>query len=539
MRLILFLLRASWRTVLFAGLVGCLSGAASVSLVATILRTLRAPGSSSLLVVGLFAALCAVVLVTRIGSQILLSRLTQNTLSRLRIELSRRILNSPLRHLEEIGAHRLLASLTDDVSTVTQAMNGIPVLGINLVILVCGAVYLGSLSFSLMLGGMVFTLLGVASYWYSARWARKYVWRSRIAQNVLLKHIRDLIEGVKELKMHRDRRRVFLDQVAQSEESVRKSKFVGDCLHDAAVTWGRLTFFIAIGLLLFGWPRIRPVDAATLTGYTLTILYLISPLEQIIGWLPLMGWAAVSVAQIERLDLMLDKAEEETTIPMPIPHWEQIEFAGVTYAYRCDGKLHSFVLGPVDLTLHVGEVVFIIGGNGSGKTTLAKLITGLYLPGTGEIRLDGHPITVNNREDYRQLFSAVFDDAFVFDSLWGLDPADLDQRAREYLSHLELDQVVTVNDGTFSTTQLSRGQRKRLALLTAYLENRPIYMFDEWAADQDPVFRKSFYLQILPELKRRGKTVVAITHDDRYFASADRVIKLEEGKVMKAFLQEG
>src|SRR5262249_39506394 len=139
---------------------------------------------------------------------------------------------------------------------------------------------------------------------------------------------------------------------------------------------------------------------------------------------------------------------------------------------------------------------------------------------------------------YRQLFSVVFDDAMIFESLWGLDDADRDIRAREFLRQLELDHLVTVTNGRFSMTSLSRGQRKRLALLTAYLENRPIYVFDEWAADQDPSFRKVFYLRLLPELKRRGKTVIAITHDDRYFASADRIVKLEEGKLVEAFRHE-
>jgi putative ATP-binding cassette transporter len=218
--------------------------------------------------------------------------------------------------------------------------------------------------------------------------------------------------------------------------------------------------------------------------------------------------------------------------------WREIEIAGLVHSYRREGQPHGFALGPIDMTLHPGEIVFIIGGNGSGKTTLGKLVTGLYVPEQGEIRVDGEPITAANRESYRQLFAAVFDNALLFDSLWGIGGADLDERARRYLRQLELDQVVTVTDGVFSTTQLSRGQRKRLALLTAYLEDRPIYLFDEWAADQDPVFRKVFYLELLPELKRQGKTVVAITHDDRYFAGADRVIKLEEGKVVEAFRHE-
>ena len=196
------------------------------------------------------------------------------------------------------------------------------------------------------------------------------------------------------------------------------------------------------------------------------------------------------------------------------------------------------MLGPIDVTIHRGQIVFIIGGNGSGKTTLAKLITGLYLPESGELRLDGQAITPSNREGYRQLFSVVFDDAMVFEGLWGLKAADLDQRAQEHLRALELGHVVTVSGGVFSTTKLSRGQRKRLALVTAYLEDRPIYLFDEWAADQDPMFRKTFYQRLLPELKSRGKTVVAVTHDDRYFAVADRVIKLEEGKVVQTLRHE-
>jgi putative ATP-binding cassette transporter len=539
MKLIYFLLRASWPVVLLAGLVGSVSGMASVALMALILQTLKDPNASSAVLVGLFAGLCGVVLLTQIATQVLLSWLTQTSVAQLQMGLCRRILDSPLKHLEEIGTHRMLASLTGDVSVVSQAMNGVPVLGVNIVILLCGMAYLGWLSPSLSLGAAVFCLFGMASYWYSSGRARRHLRRARDAQDVLLQHVQELIEGVKELKMHHARRREFVDDVLQSAEtSARHSQFIGDCLYNAAIAWGRLTFFIAIGLLLFVWPKIAQIEGATLTAYAVIIVYLMSPLEQIMGWLPFLGWAAVSVAQIDQLGLMLDQKETATATLAPIHRWRQIELAGVTHGYRRQGQPHGFVLGPIDLTLSPGEILFIIGGNGSGKTTLAKLLTGLYLPEAGEIRVDDQPLTDPQREGYRQLFSVVFDDAMIFNNLWGLSAADLDQRAQEYLRQLELDHVVTVTNGAFSTTELSRGQRKRLALLTAYLEDRPIYVFDEWAADQDPVFRRIFYLRLLPELKQRGKTVVAITHDDRYFASADRVVKLEEGKVVEAFRPE-
>ena len=175
--------------------------------------------------------------------------------------------------------------------------------------------------------------------------------------------------------------------------------------------------------------------------------------------------------------------------------------------------------------------MFLVGGNGSGKPTLSKLLVGLYSPENGEVRLDNALVTDENREAYRQHFSVVFSDYFLFDSLLGLDAPDLDDNARKYLSLLRLDNKLKIQNGVLSTTDLSQGQRKRLALLTAYLEDRSIYVFDEWAADQDPLFKEIFYYQLLPELKARGKTVVVISHDDKYYHVGDRIIKLDDGKL--------
>jgi putative ATP-binding cassette transporter len=203
----------------------------------------------------------------------------------------------------------------------------------------------------------------------------------------------------------------------------------------------------------------------------------------------------------------------------------------VTHAYHTEQEENGFTLGPIDLTLRPGELVFIVGGNGSGKSTLAKLITGLYIPETGVIELDGQIVEAHNREWYRQHFSVIFADFYLFERLLGLDSSDLDGRAEDYLQRLHLDHKVRITDGHLSTIRLSQGQRKRLTLLTAYLEDRPIYLFDEWAADQDPVFKDLFYREFLPELRDRGKTVLVISHDDHYFHLCDRLIKLDYGQI--------
>jgi putative ATP-binding cassette transporter len=251
--------------------------------------------------------------------------------------------------------------------------------------------------------------------------------------------------------------------------------------------------------------------------------------------LPFFGRAIVALQKVEALGLSLAaRSTEENVVAHPavIRSWERLELQGVVYAYPRELGDSHFTLGPMRWTLHPGELIFLSGGNGSGKSTLVKLLTGLYPPNAGEIRLDGQLITEANREWYRQLFSVVFSDFYLFDNLLGLVSADLDGQAQHYLEQLQLDHKIQVTAGVLSTTALSQGERKRLALLTAYLEDRQIYIFDEWAADQDPQFKDIFYTKLLPALQLKGKTVLVISHDERYFFLADRLLKLDAGMLI-------
>jgi len=275
---------------------------------------------------------------------------------------------------------------------------------------------------------------------------------------------------------------------------------------------------------------------AVLTGCVITLLYITEPLELFMNALSYLGNADIA---LQRLNGLTRKLEEPGVLELAQYiatdaglRCEDLTLKAITYAYQSQNKKEVFTLGPIDMSLKAGELVVLAGGNGSGKTTLAKIITGLYSAETGELLLDGQRITDENREFYRQHFSAIFYDFHLFESLLGLEKPNLDACARERLARLELSHKVTIQDGVFSTTQLSQGQRKRLALLTASLEDRQIYVFDEWAADQDRKFREFFYRHLLPDLKAEGKMVLIICHDDHYFDVADRIIKLESGKIV-------
>jgi putative ATP-binding cassette transporter len=243
----------------------------------------------------------------------------------------------------------------------------------------------------------------------------------------------------------------------------------------------------------------------------------------------------VALSRIRELGVTLTAPAGERTVEVsasPVPP-VRIEFDSVSFTYATQaGDEEGFTLGPIDLSIASGEVVFVTGGNGSGKSTLVRLLTGLYAPRSGQIRLNGCAIDDSSREQYRQNFTAVFADYYLFDRLFGVDALDRSAEIQQYLVLLGMDKKVRVLGDRFTTTALSSGQRRRLALLAAYLEDRPVYVFDEWAADQDPSYKEIFYLRLLPELQARGKCVIVITHDDRYFRYGDRVLKLEAGRIV-------
>jgi putative ATP-binding cassette transporter len=535
MELLSLLLSSSRRAVVAAALAGVLSGVASTGLIAFIHAAVSRSQSPTAILVWGFAALCAGKFITAVVSELLLIRLSQRASFDLRVHLSRRIAATPLRRLEELGAHRLLASFTDDVLSITNGFILIPILIVNLAIVVGCLIYLGWLSWIVLLVLAVGMAAGIASYQLPVARGVRHLHLVREEQDALLKHFRALLEGIKELKLHPKRREEFLSGSLTSTAAALKRHFVtGMSVYAVAGNWGHILFLVFIGLLLFALPNLVHLDTPTLTGYVLTILYLMSPLEAIMFQLPTVGRAQVALRAIRALGMSLSgdadedlhAASDETRFK-----WSSLELRGVTHSYKNEHDNRSFQLGPIDFRCAPGELIFITGGNGSGKTTLVKLLTGLYTPEAGEIRLDGEPLTDRNQTFYRRHFSAVFSDFYVFESLLGLGAPDLDAKAHDYLVQLQLDRKVQISGGKLSTVDLSQGQRKRLALLTAYLEDRPIYVFDEWAADQDPVFKEIFYLRLLPELKARGKTVLVISHDDRYYHIADRIIKLNYGQV--------
>jgi putative ATP-binding cassette transporter len=537
MNVIRFFARNARSRLLVAVGAGIVSGLSSMLLLAMFTRVLKAGSRYSTFTLAyVLLALCLFLPLTRFISEVLLLRLAQGELFDLRMRLSRRILGAALRHLEVLGSEPLMTTFTEDIPGIVDTLNLIPGLCLNLAIALSGFIYLGWLSWRVLLLVLGFLLLGLLAYELPSRWSVRSFRAARQELDVLWGHFKDLTEGVKELKLHSRRRRVFLSQVLRGTAAARsKHLLLAFNFHGMANSLGQMLVFVAIGLILFSSVAGRS-GVATPAGSIITLLYITSALQFVMNGLPSLSRADIALQRLDGLTRQLEGAgvlelEQDVATDAGLSCGD-LTLKGITHAYPGKQAKEAFTLGPIDMNLKAGELVVLAGGNGSGKTTLAKIITGLYPAGNGELLLDGLSITDENREFYRQHFSAIFYDFHLFESLLGLEKPDLDERARERLARLQLGHVVTIENGVLSTTQLSHGQRKRLALLTASLEDRPIYVFDEWAADQDPEFKDFFYRDLLSDLKAKGKLVLIICHDDHYFDVADRMIKLESGKII-------
>ncbi|MES2740499.1 MAG: cyclic peptide export ABC transporter [Pseudomonadota bacterium] len=531
MNLLSYLYRQSRPLLLLATLAGAVAGLSGAALVAVINKGINAP--DRLWQFGLaFFGLCLLMLVSKLTAEISLLHLTQGAIYRLRLDLSAKLLATSVRRQQTLGKHRLLVILTEDINTFTNAFEFIPVLFINAIVVSGGLAYMAWLSWPMLLMLAAFLSVGLFGFHLAERRPLAHLAKVREQKDVLYQHFRSLIEGARELQLNTERGREFVGGVLAPGAAEFRRRFVRGMRGYAIVAnIGTLMFYLNIGVMLFVIPHWLRLPAETLSGFTITLLFLIRPIIDLMTALPTLRQAGFSLAKIRQLDqeLLPPAASADGAPAFDASVALSIELKGVCHRYPGEGGDGSFMLGPLDLRIPQGELTFIVGGNGSGKTTLAMLLLGLYSPEAGAVALNGVDVTDANRDAYRQHFSAVFADFHLFDHLPGAASEARQQQAQHFVAALGLQHKVKIVDGRFSTTNLSTGQRKRLALVAAYLEDRPVYLFDEWAADQDPVFKRVFYTELLPELKARGKTVVVISHDDAYFSYADRVIKLVDG----------
>lgn len=528
-----------WLTAL--SIASALSGVAVIAFINTSLVTSTAqPGA----LLAQFVGLIILSLVLRFITQYSLTVIGHKFVFDFRNNIIQRVMCTDVATTEQIGSARILASLSKDIDKIQSAFINLPAFVQSSVLTMAAFVYLGYLALDL-LSIVVLLILSIAVIGsFLVKQVYQHFKIVRTAEDSLYQDFESIIYGRKELTLNKQRARLlYKNDYLEHANTIRKHIIYGDTYHLTALNWADAMVLASIGIVFFLSNVLHWADITTATTFAITILFLKSPLIQTIGTIPNFLEAQVSFQSIKALDLQdmdmhnndsIDRRlGEYEALKYSLDQWQKIELKDVFYRYTDKEGVPGFGIGPIDVTLNRGDVAFLIGGNGSGKSTFAKLITGLYLPTSGDLYVDGQRINAMNIDSYQNNISAVYSDLYLFNTLVGTEDT-LRQKEKkliqEWLVLLNMQDKLTIDEqGNVLNTELSQGQKKRLAMLLAVVEQRDFILLDEWAADQDPQFRRVFYHTIIPKLKAMGKTLIVISHDDHYFEQADRLLLMKDG----------
>lgn len=465
----------------------------------------------------------------KVNSSALIEKARQDLTNR----LCNKLLLTELNFIENYGRSELFQKLRLDVNMVCNVATSILNSTQSAVLLFFCLVYIAWLVPIALFFTLIGIFLGIAIYLLQNRKILETVRQARTAAVEFGEQLRDLVDGFKELKVNYSKRSDFNDNLLMVTEKYKKLNMKVATLETISFLTTQIFIFLLIAIVVFLLPVFITIDQTIIFQFFASILFLIGPLESLISSYQNISKASISLENIYGLENDINKALSELTDGSYINEsitFDDIKLENISFRYKINNN-DKFIIGPINITIKCGELLFIAGGNGTGKTTLLKIITGLYLPSEGKIKINGKKLTLDNYQSYREMFSTIFTDFHVFNKLYGV--SNLNQnKLSAMMRDLKLDDKTSIEDGSFNSSNLSRGQKKRFAYIISYLDNRQIYVFDEFAADQDPGFKKYFYYTILPALKAEGKTVIAVTHDDNYFDACDRLIKMDYGKII-------
>lgn len=455
--------------------------------------------------------------------------ITNNIVYSKRIEIVKHILKASYNKFEKIEKGRIQSTLNNDTETISNFVN-ILIGGITSTItLICCFIYLGWINIYALILSVLIILVISSIYYLIGKYANKIGEEARDLQSVFFKFINDLIGGFKELSLNKNKKQEFQEEMEQSCNKYRIKKTKSSLAFANMFVIGELLFTFAIGTIALIFPLIlKNLESTSIASYVFILLYMIGPVHGILDTIPSAIEVRISLNKINGLidELsVLDNSDNSNDNSIMKDSFK-LQLHDIEYEYEKEEEA-GFKIGPINCEFIAGEITFITGGNGSGKSTLAKLLTGLYDPTKGYITLDGKKI---KEKGLSEKYTTIFSDFYLFEKLYGIEWEEKKEKIQKYLELLQLDKKVKVENGKFSTTKLSTGQKKRLALLVSYLEDKPIYLFDEWASDQDPEFRSFFYNKLLIDLKEINKIIIAVTHDDNYYYVADKIIKMDMGR---------
>lgn len=451
-----------------------------------------------------------------------LSVFGQNFIFKMQRKVVKQILDTNILQIEKIGKAKLLASLSSDVRSISFALLRVPDFLQASILFIALLAYIFYLSREIFLLCLVFFAITAFINYILASKIHRYFKLSRNSDDALQNSYQNIIDGHKNLSLNSYRAKLYYEKYFEKAASSKRSSNIrANLMHSISSNFTNISFLSLVGFEFFLALNFKLTSIENATTIALAIFFLRAPLLSLLSSVPTLLTAKIALDKISNLEL--NSYDDSFHIVKAFSKWSKISFKNLAFSYG------NFSLKPTTLDIHKGELIFLIGKNGSGKSTFSLLFAALIKAKSGELYLDEHKIDDDNVYAYRALISAIFSEFHLFTQTIKNGACADEKDIKHYLKVLELENKIEVKDAELTDTRLSSGQKKRLAMLICLLEERDVLIFDEFAADQDPVFRRFFYKELLPLLKKQGKTILTISHDETYFDAADRILLAQDG----------
>ncbi|WP_292435697.1 ATP-binding cassette domain-containing protein [Methylobacter sp.] len=436
---------------------------------------------------------------------------------------------------EAIGKSQILSMLSEKTELISQGAHRLAEGFPAMVMLICSFIYMATISKMALAMALICIAGAMVTIYVLVQSISISMQQAMAKDNEYFAYMQHVLDGFNELKINREKvNDLYTNYMGEVSEEARQKNISTDISNVNLQLYAQLYFYILMASVVFLLPQLSTLTADKIMSITTIIFFIMGPIVLIIDMFPSLARANVAIDYLQRLESQLQSAQEDvfsTQETFIAPHYfDRILISQLYFSYPVEDQGRQFSVGPFDLSFARGELIFIRGGNGSGKSTFLKLLTGLYESNSGAIVVDNKTIDSELLGNYRNLFSIIFTDFHLFDRFYGQQNVNVEM-VNEYLVLMGLEKKTGFKNGRFTHTNLSTGQKKRLALIIALLEDKAVYVFDEVAADQDPEFRQFFYDVILQKLKQKQKTVIVVTHDEKYFNHCDRLLVMDMGQM--------
>ena len=278
----------------------------------------------------------------------------------------------------------------------------------------------------------------------------------------------------------------------------------------------------------------QAASAGVMIATTVLLGRALQPVEQLVGSWRVLSDARAAYARLQALSQHFETEKPRVELPRPEG---RLEVESVSFRLPGSDKL---ALAGISLALEPGQAMALIGPSAAGKSTLARLLTGIWAPTVGKVRLDGFDVSNWPRDEFGPWVGYVPQDVELFDGTVGENIGRLDDidakaiiaaakraNAHDMIAKLPQGYDTPVGEGG---TRLSPGQRQRVALARAMYGDIRLLVLDEPNASLDADGEMAL-AQALSGLRSEGVTSIVVTHRPSLIAHVDKILVLEDGKV--------